>query len=360
MIEIESMDLEQISKALPATEVLDSPNPHSERPEWLEFRRGMLGGSDVAAALGLSPWQTPIELWAEKTGMVPGGLDDHIRLRMGNYMEDFIASEFFRETGLVAKRCLKTIKSPAVYHIGVSLDYLVFEPGRDEPIGVLECKTTAVGAMWDEGIPVNYQAQAQAQLLATDLERCWFGVLMFPGFGPARFETFELERSDEDINTIVNHTGEFWDRFVVTGQMPTPEYAQTTAEMAQIFGEAKHKGEVVIEDSEEAARVAAVFLNASEQIKVLEEAKRVSQMKLMEHIGEYAAARLSDGTKLSFIRTRALDADEVLERLGEMSESYIRRTEALDTPKFKKEQKALYEELARVKSGHIRAFAPKK
>jgi predicted phage-related endonuclease len=30
-------------------------------------RRGFIGGSDVAAIFGLSPWQTPYDLWEQKT-----------------------------------------------------------------------------------------------------------------------------------------------------------------------------------------------------------------------------------------------------------------------------------------------------
>src|SRR5690606_29202656 len=38
------------------------------REEWLAERRKAIGASDVAAVLGVSPWATPWEVWAEKTG----------------------------------------------------------------------------------------------------------------------------------------------------------------------------------------------------------------------------------------------------------------------------------------------------
>ena len=31
--------------------------------EWLQVRRNGIGGSDAAAALGLSPWKSALELW---------------------------------------------------------------------------------------------------------------------------------------------------------------------------------------------------------------------------------------------------------------------------------------------------------
>jgi putative phage-type endonuclease len=35
---------------------------------WLEWRELGLGGSDAATIMGLSPWETPFELWARRTG----------------------------------------------------------------------------------------------------------------------------------------------------------------------------------------------------------------------------------------------------------------------------------------------------
>lgn len=40
----------------------------NSREEWLALRRQGIGGSDVAAILGLSKFKTQQELWMEKTG----------------------------------------------------------------------------------------------------------------------------------------------------------------------------------------------------------------------------------------------------------------------------------------------------
>ena len=39
----------------------------ADRQAWLQERRSGLGGSDVAAIIGASPWKTYAALWAEKT-----------------------------------------------------------------------------------------------------------------------------------------------------------------------------------------------------------------------------------------------------------------------------------------------------
>lgn len=39
-----------------------------DRGQWLEVRQGGIGSSDAAAAVGLSPYKSQLELWLEKTG----------------------------------------------------------------------------------------------------------------------------------------------------------------------------------------------------------------------------------------------------------------------------------------------------
>lgn len=61
-------------------------------PQQLDRSR-FLGGSDIAAVMGLSPWATPVELWMEKTGRTPKEAPDAARQRMfdrGHKLEPFI------------------------------------------------------------------------------------------------------------------------------------------------------------------------------------------------------------------------------------------------------------------------------
>lgn len=42
-----------------------------ESPEWHQLRTRGLGGSEIAAAVGLSPWESPYALWQRKAGRIP-------------------------------------------------------------------------------------------------------------------------------------------------------------------------------------------------------------------------------------------------------------------------------------------------
>lgn len=47
-----------------------SGTPEQVSEAWRAERRKGVGGSDVAAIMGMSPYKSPYEVWAEKTGVV--------------------------------------------------------------------------------------------------------------------------------------------------------------------------------------------------------------------------------------------------------------------------------------------------
>lgn len=44
--------------------------------EWLEVRRKGIGSSDCAAACGLNPYMSMLELWMIKTGRIQQNIED--------------------------------------------------------------------------------------------------------------------------------------------------------------------------------------------------------------------------------------------------------------------------------------------
>ena len=70
------------------------------KPEgWFEARRAGLGGSDIAAVLGLSKWQSPMDVWAAKRGLSEEVVETNA-MRRGRLLESAIANWYQEETGL--------------------------------------------------------------------------------------------------------------------------------------------------------------------------------------------------------------------------------------------------------------------
>lgn len=61
-----------------------------DREQWLEVRKGGIGSSDAAAAVGMNPYKSPLELWLEKTGRATGneaGIDTDSPMYWGTLLE---------------------------------------------------------------------------------------------------------------------------------------------------------------------------------------------------------------------------------------------------------------------------------
>lgn len=67
--------------------------------EWLAWRKKGIGGSDVAAALHLSPYKTARDLYFDKIGVEPTveQPDKSITFAIGHLLEDVVAQIFFQE-----------------------------------------------------------------------------------------------------------------------------------------------------------------------------------------------------------------------------------------------------------------------
>lgn len=60
--------------------------------EWLAYRRKGIGGSDVAALLGISPWRTARDLYYDKLNIaaVEDNEENWVALEMGHLLEPLI------------------------------------------------------------------------------------------------------------------------------------------------------------------------------------------------------------------------------------------------------------------------------
>jgi predicted phage-related endonuclease len=78
---------------------------------------------------------------------------------------------------------------------------------------------------WPDGVPIDYQAQAQWAMFVTGLRRWYFGVL----HGNLRFAAYELEANETDQQTIFKAARSFWFDRVLAGVPPEVDDSDATA-----------------------------------------------------------------------------------------------------------------------------------
>lgn len=177
----------------------------ADRTEWLEARRSGIGGSDAAAAVGISPWVTPFQLYLDKTeGCEPVESD---AMHWGTVLEPVIRREYAEVTGrdvLVPEKAFHWEKWPIAF---AHVDGLA----RTNPLPrLIECKTARSDRDWGEPgtdeIPDHYMAQVQHCLMVLGLEVADVAVL----FGGSDFRLYEVPADRELQELIADAEREFW------------------------------------------------------------------------------------------------------------------------------------------------------
>ena len=198
--------------------------------EWLEIRRQGIGSSDCAAACGLNPYMSMLELWMIKTGRVKQNIEDesegHAPLYWGKRLEPLVAEYYSMHTNYKVRRVNAVLqhRDPDKHFMLANLDYSVV--GNAE-VQILECKTAGEhGAkLWRDGVPLYVLCQVQHQLAVTGKQAAHICVLI------CGHETriFKVTRSESVIQHIVNAERYFWDCV----EKDTPPDADASASAAK-------------------------------------------------------------------------------------------------------------------------------
>ena len=116
---------------------------------WLECRmhgpKGdipyTVGGSDVAAIFGVSPWTTPLELWMIKKGkMKPAVKANANQLQMGHFLEPIAAHFYAVKTGNTVTDDTHMYQHADHPYALADFDRRFVRATDGEP-GILECKS---------------------------------------------------------------------------------------------------------------------------------------------------------------------------------------------------------------------------
>lgn len=150
-------------------------------PGWYAARQGALGASEIAAVLGLSPWQSRFSLWHLKRGNIPPE-PERAEMEWGKEMEALIARRFAREHAAEGWR----VQRIALYR-NRTRRYQIAQPDRAVFLGgrqmvALECKTDRYADDWGtpgtDELPVYYRCQGLWQMDCFGWQRCHFAVLI--------------------------------------------------------------------------------------------------------------------------------------------------------------------------------------
>lgn len=198
-------------------------------PEAQYDRQKFLGGADIAAVLGVSPWRTPVDLWADKRTPATGAPRKRVFVR-GERWESVVAEMLtlaLEEEGHTIEIVGRNRRFIDAEHsmFAAEIDYEIRLDGEGDVTNV-EIKTVHPfkahewGESGSDALPIWYTAQAMWGLGVAPgaRQRC----IVAPLFGADELRTFEVLRDEETIGALRARALAFWTEHVLADVPPDP------------------------------------------------------------------------------------------------------------------------------------------
>ena len=232
---------------------------NEERTAWLNERRTGIGGSDVAAVLGLNPWKTPLDVWNDKLGLSEDkGMSEPAY--WGTVLEDTVAKEFQLRTGKRVQKVSHQFADPETPWAIANIDRAIINreiakkirpllnveeieryaniTGVERPINTdvaFEAKTAHAftADLWgpsqeleikqnniktEHVIPLYYETQIQWYCGILKLRGMYLAVLI----GGSDFRMYWIDARPDVFQVIKEKCAAFWNNNVLTRTPPEP------------------------------------------------------------------------------------------------------------------------------------------
>ena len=239
---------------------------------WLMNRTKGIGGSDIGAICGVSPFSSARQIYLNKTGQFQDVLapndDAKERMHFGHILEPVVAEEYQRRTGVKLVDINVTVCHKDYPWALANIDRLMVDE-NDNPIGVLECKTTSafMNTEWENGdILMSYIYQLNWYLWILGLERGAFACLV----GGNKFYHYDVFRNDDLIRDVLLPQAEhFW--FENVRKLKEPELQASDTELVNSLYSDVVKNSEAVFDTDDVNELAEHIYTLKKQAKATDE-----------------------------------------------------------------------------------------
>ncbi|MFZ3001615.1 MAG: YqaJ viral recombinase family protein [Undibacterium umbellatum] len=295
------------------------------RDDWLTVRKQGIGSSDAGTAVGLNPYQSPLELWMVKTGrdadlpkIDPN--DETSPTYWGSLLEPIVAAHYTRRTGNRVRKINAVLQHPDPDKSWM-LANIDREVTSAPDVQILECKTAGEFGvrLWRDGVPEYIVCQVQHQLAVTGKAAADVCVLVCG----QEIRIYRITRDDELIARLIELERQFW-HYVET-DTPPPADGSESADMALRCLYPQDAGNHL--DLREDTQMSAIFadlVNLRADIDSREELAALLAQQIQQRLGQASTASFDSG-RVSWKRAKdslRLDVEKLLQDQPELLERY--------------------------------------
>lgn len=201
--------------------------------EWKTARKSGIDSDEAAAAIGLNPYQSQLELWMTKTGRTELSPKKNLHgqanwLSWGMLVEPLVAARYAERTGNQVEKTNSILR-----HADIDKGWMLANI-RHEVIGagnmqILNCKTSneLEAKLWEEHVPIYVQCQMQHELAVTGKATADIALLIWG----KELRIFHIERDETIIRILIELERRFW-HYVET-DTPPPAGSDSAAMVLQ-------------------------------------------------------------------------------------------------------------------------------
>ncbi len=187
-----------------------------DKIEWLKERRNYLGGTDIAAILGLNRYRGAVDVYLEKTSDEVQDVSNRVT-HWGTLLEEARANEYARVKGVNIEE-----SSGPIYHREHSFLAANIDRWVSNREYVLECKTAHInkekewGEEGTDQIPDSYLCQVAYYSAITGVPKVDIAVLI----GGNDFRVYTYKKNEEFEGKIIKIACNFWHNNVLAKNPP--------------------------------------------------------------------------------------------------------------------------------------------
>lgn len=271
-----------------------------DQAEWLKARRKLVTATDVPALLGISPYGSPLSVYAEKIDDSEPEPEEREIWRWGHLLEPVIVQQTALEIGQKIGRELHWEIDHALYR-SPKTEILAATP--DSWIGAkrfvpAECKNRMRAEDWKQGPPDYVLVQVQTQIAVLDAPGAYLAALFFG----SKLQWWRVDRDDELIDRIRDAAEDFWEKRVLK-RVPPPADGTIATEatrraLQRLYP--KDSGQELVLDRGDLVTLDLERVGLKEEIKVATNRIEEIDVLLQQEIGPATKIILPNGVAYSW------------------------------------------------------------
>lgn len=203
--------------------------PDAPREEWLATRRKGVTASEIAVILGISPFDSPFNLFHKKTGTISEDFDNDA-MSLGRHLEPWIADQWAAdhpEWNLLPAGLYASYERPWQM---ATPDRRISHRARIACTSLLEIKSAGSYEGWGEDgtdqVPPYYRAQALWQADVWDLPGIYLTCFFL---GTRQRRDYVIPYDETDVK-LMREAAQMFLEMVADGEAPSIDHAPATAQ----------------------------------------------------------------------------------------------------------------------------------